>query len=59
MTPEAEIARFVHQANIAKYQKILTTYLTEHRRFVERRLAEEQAALKRLAGRFDVFEYVA
>ena len=45
-TPE----RFAHRANIARYQKILATYLTsEERRFVERRLAEEQAALQQLA----------
>ena len=42
--------RFAHRANIARYQKILATYLTpEERRFVERRLAEEQAALQQLA----------
>jgi hypothetical protein len=44
-TPE----RFAHRANIARYQKILATYLTpEEHRFVERRLAEEQAALQQL-----------
>ena len=42
--------RFAHRANITNYQKILATYLTaEERRFVERRLAEEQAALQQLA----------
>jgi hypothetical protein len=42
--------RFSHRANIARYQKILATYLTvEERRFVERRLAEEQAALQQFA----------
>ena len=42
--------RFAHRANIAKYQKILATYLTaEERRFVEHRLAEEQATLQQLA----------
>ena len=41
------VERFGHLANITKYQKILATYLTaEERRFVERRLAEEQAALQ-------------
>jgi hypothetical protein len=45
-TPE----RFAHRANIARYQKILATYLTvEERRFVERRLAEEQVALQQFA----------
>jgi hypothetical protein len=42
--------RFAHRANITNYQKILATYLTaEERRLVERRLAEEQAALQQLA----------
>ena len=42
--------QFAHRANIARYQKILATYLTaEERRFVERRLAEEQAALQQFA----------
>lgn len=50
MTLRMETAeRFAHRANITKYQKILATYLTaEERRFVERRLAEEQAALQQL-----------
>jgi hypothetical protein len=43
--------QFVHRTNIAKYRRILGTYLTtEERRFVERRLAEEQALLQQLAG---------
>ena len=42
--------QFVRRANIERYQKILATYLTaEERRFVERRLAEEQAALQQFA----------
>jgi len=42
--------QFAHRANITRYQKILATYLTaEERSFVERRLAEEQAALRELA----------
>ena len=42
--------QFVHRANIERYQKILATYLTaEERRFIECRLAEEQAALQQLA----------
>jgi len=42
--------QFVHRENIARYQRILGTYLTaEERRFVERRLAEEQAALQQFA----------
>jgi hypothetical protein len=38
---------FAHQANIDRYQRILQTQLTaEERHFVERFLAEQQAALK-------------
>ena len=38
---------FAHQANIDRYQRILQTQLTaEERRFAERFLAEQQAALK-------------
>ena len=43
--------KFIHRTNIVKYEKILATYLTaDERRFVERRLAEERAALLQLAG---------
>jgi hypothetical protein len=46
MSIEMTMAEFVHRANVVKYQKILATYLTPHEReFVERRLAEERAAL--------------
>jgi hypothetical protein len=49
MQIEAATYQFVHRANIARYQRILGTYLTtEERHFVERRLAEEQAALQQL-----------
>lgn len=42
---------FAHKANIERYRRILETYLTtDERHFVERRLAEERAALERLAG---------
>jgi len=38
-----------HEKNIARYQGLLESSLTEHdRRFVERRVAEEQAALTRI-----------
>ena len=52
MTLRMESAdQFAHRANIAKYQKILATYLAaEERRFVERRLAEEQVALQQVAA---------
>ncbi len=49
MSRKMDIAEFVHRANVAKYQKILATYLTPYEReFVERRLAEERAALHQL-----------
>ncbi len=49
MSRKMGVMEFVHRANIAKYQKILTTYLTSYERdFVERRLAEERAALQQL-----------
>jgi hypothetical protein len=42
---------WAHQANIERYRNILRSFLTaEERRFVSRRLAEEQAALQQLAG---------
>ena len=41
----------VHRANIVKYQRILGTYLTDYeRRFVEHRLSEEQASLRKLVS---------
>lgn len=51
MTLQMETAeRFAHRMNIAKYQRILATYLTaDERHFVERRLAEERAALQQRA----------
>ncbi len=43
------VQRFAHRTNILKYQKMLVTYLTaEERRFVERRMVEEQSALRQL-----------
>ena len=42
-------AQFAHKANMARYQSILATYLTaKERRFIERRMVEEQAALQQL-----------
>lgn len=44
------VQHFAHRMNIAKYERILATELTaDERCFVERRLAEEQAALRQLA----------
>jgi hypothetical protein len=41
--------RIRSSANVAKYLKILATYLTPHEReFVEQRLAEERAGLEQL-----------
>jgi len=43
--------QFAHRANIARYQKLLATYLTAQERcFVERRLVEEQVALQQVAA---------
>lgn len=43
---------FVHRENIARYRRILGTYLTaEERRFVERRMRQEQSALEQVAVR--------
>ena len=52
MTSNSKTAqRYVREASIERYRKILITYLTaEERAFVERRLAEEQAALGELRG---------
>ena len=45
-------AQFAYRANIARYKMILATYLTaDERRFIERRLSEEQAALQHLASK--------
>ncbi len=56
MIPNAEIAQFVHRANISRYRKILATHLTESERqcfksSLERTLddAERQRILKLLA----------
>ena len=43
----ADAALFAHKLNIERYQRILLTNLTaQERSFVERRLAEERAALE-------------
>ena len=43
--------QFAHQANIDRYRKILAAHPTpEERSFVKQRIAEEQAALERLAA---------
>lgn len=41
--------QYARRQNIARYRRLLDTDLTaDERRFVERRVAEEQAALRRL-----------
>lgn len=52
MTSELNKAlRSAHRANIDRYHRLLQTHLTDHEReVVERRMAEEQEALQRLAG---------
>jgi hypothetical protein len=51
MTSETQKALlFAHRTNIERYRKILEKSLTtEEQRFLECRLAEEQAALEQLA----------
>jgi hypothetical protein len=42
---------FAHRANIKRYQNLLATDLSEDERlFVQKRLAEEKVALRRLEG---------
>jgi hypothetical protein len=51
--------QYAHRQNLARYRRLLATHLTaEERRFVERRVAEEQSALQRLCGRA-TFEDIA
>lgn len=43
---------FARRANVERYRRLLSTYLTENEReFVERRLAEEEAALRDIVQR--------
>ena len=43
--------QYARRQNLSRYRKLLDTNLTaEQRRFVERRMAEEHAALQRLSG---------
>lgn len=38
----------VHRANVDRYRRLLATHLTGHeRQFIERRMAEEQEALRK------------
>jgi hypothetical protein len=52
--------RSVHQANIGRYRRILRTPLTDHeRQFIERRLAEEEEALRAAVGKIPPFDLAA
>jgi hypothetical protein len=52
MMIDDELARLrAHRNNIHRYRRLLQTHLTVlERNFIERRLSEEEAALKRLAS---------
>jgi hypothetical protein len=40
-----------HKANVSRYRRLLDTYLTDfERQFVERRLHEEQNAIRTIIG---------
>lgn len=49
MTEDFDSAvRLVHQANIGRYRRLLTTSLTDNEReFIERRLLEEEDKLRK------------
>ncbi len=47
MSVDAGLWNWVHRANIERYRRIMATPLTAiERRFVERRIREEEAALR-------------
>jgi hypothetical protein len=49
MTEERSIRQKAHRSNISRYRWLLGTSLTElERRFIEKRLGEEQSALEKL-----------
>lgn len=51
MTDENLALTSVHRNNLARYRKLLKTSLTNlERQFLERRVAEEQAALEMIAA---------
>jgi hypothetical protein len=51
MTDERLARLRMHRNNIARYQRLLKTHLTDlERSFIERRLGEEQASLDVLAA---------
>ncbi len=51
MPVDAGLWRWVHHANIERYRRIMATPLTAiERRFVEQRIREEEAALRKFAS---------
>jgi hypothetical protein len=51
MTDEKFALLRTHRNNISRYRRLLKTQLTEYeRRFIVRRLSEEQSAMERLAA---------
>ena len=47
MSDQAALWSWVHQANIERYRRMLATALTPaERQFIERRICEEEAALR-------------
>ena len=50
----------VHQANIGRYRRLLSTPLTDReRQFIEQRIAEEEEALGKVVGKGPSFDLVA
>ena len=52
MASQIDTSMFVHRTNIERYKWLLTTNLSEgDRTLIQRRLAEEEASLLKLAGK--------
>ena len=49
---------FAYRANINRYRRLMTTYLTsDEREFVERRLGQEETALRQITGNTPLGNY--
>ena len=49
---------FAYRANINRYRRLMSTYLTsDEREFVERRLGEEEKALRQITGNTPLGNY--
>ena len=49
---------FAYRANINRYRRLLSTYLTaDEREFIERQLGEEEKALRQIAGSTPIGNY--